>query len=135
MSDIVNYNFGVDFNNDWSFNSDGDLNIVSYDDNIIQAVVNRLNTELDELFVFYEGYGSVLKSFLGWKATENTLSLMKLEIDTVLNQDPRLNDFETSVNYIGEGKVRINIIVYNYNEVDVEFNLVLDEFGNIYEED
>lgn len=126
----VNYEYGVDIEHSWSF-VDGDLKLISYNDNIAQTIVNCLNTELDELFVFYDGYGSILKSFLGWKANVETLSFMKLEIDKALSRDPRLNNFTSTINYNNKGEVEINIVVSNLNNVNTEVNLVLNKIGDI----
>lgn len=130
VNDEVNYEYGVDIDRSWSF-VDGDLKLVEYDNNIVQAVTNCLNTELDELYVFYTGYGSILKSFLGWKANNLTLNFMKLEIDKALSRDPRLNKFTSMVNYNGNGEIEINIVVSSLNNSNTNVNLVLNEFGDI----
>ena len=75
------YELGIDLSSSFTFH-DGDLILSSYDDNLVQAVTNRIQTDLNELDLFYEDYGSILNSFFGWKANEYTIVLMKTEIQT-----------------------------------------------------
>ena len=131
MVEVV-YDFGVEVNSDWTF-IDGDLKLVSYDDNLSQAIRNRLNTNLDELSLFYEDYGSVLSGFLGWKSDEETLSFIKLEVDNCLENDSRLVNFNSEVNYKGNGVLEITINV-NYQGIVKEFNYILNKDGTISED-
>lgn len=124
--DDVNYEFGVDFNSSWDF-SDNDLKFVSYDDNIKQAIVNRLNSPLDELDLFYEDYGSNLNRFLGLKNKSYHLKLIELEIEKSLENDPRLTNVEVTAKYDGNGALTINLVVGNSTDEDLEFNLILNE--------
>ena len=110
--------FGVDFKSDFVF-IDGDLKLSKYGDNISQAICNRLNTVSDSLDLFYYDYGSLFTQFLGWKRTKETLNFMKVELDNVLKQDPRLNNFETSLNYNDEGAVIVNIVLEDTLKVDL----------------
>ena len=125
---MVAYNYGVDLHNNLRF-VNGDLQLAEYEENIAQAIGNRLNTMYDSLDVFYSGYGSVLLKFLGWRNTENTLKFVKLEVDNVLSQDPRLDEFSTSVEYVDSDRIRINIVLqYSEDEV-IELSYDLDELG------
>lgn len=125
---MVVYDYGVDLDNSLSF-VNGDLKLVEYEDNIAQAILNRLNTMQDSLDLFYDDYGSVLFNFLGWRNTENTLNFVKLEIDNVLSKDPRINEFSTSVEYIDSNKIRINITLQYDEDETLELNYVLDNMG------
>ncbi len=80
---------GTDFNSSWEFNDEGDLNLVTNDSNLVQAISNRLNTRNGELDLFYSEYGSFLCNFLGWKKNDTTLEFMRIELDKALSQDPR----------------------------------------------
>ena len=93
MPDEVLYELGVDLNSNFNF-IDGDLQLASYDENLVQAVVNRLNTQLNSLGLFYEDYGSVLHSFFGLKANDITYDLIKVELNTVLNMESRISSFD-----------------------------------------
>lgn len=131
MSENVIYDYGVDIDNSWTF-SDGDLKLTKYEENLSQAICNRLNTGLDELYLFYYNYGSILKSFLGWKANEETLEFVKLEVDNCLRDDPRINSFTSEVVYDGDGHLSINLkVVYDGDMVDLNFGF--DETGVLIE--
>lgn len=122
------YECGIDIDSSLSF-EDGDLKLSKYDDNLIQAVTNRLNTNLDELELFYDDYGSVVTGFLGWRADDTTLHYIQTEVDNVLLKDPRIYRHVSEVEYTGEGKVRINLTLYTNNDNPVDLNLVINDTG------
>lgn len=126
----VLYDLGVDLSSNLSF-TDGDLNLISYKDNLFQSIINRLNTDLNELDLFYEDYGSVLSSFFGWKVNDETLSYMEAEIENVLDKDPRIRNIECKCNYTGKGRVVINLTIYPLDNDEISFNenFVLNENG------
>ena len=130
MADEVLYELGVDINSKGTF-VNGDIALCSYENNLIQAILNRLNTELDELDIFYYDYGSILTNFFGWRGNEETLRFMKSEIKKVLDDEPRLIGHESTLEYIGDGTTRINLILYPSTDVVIETNLVLRETGVI----
>lgn len=127
---MVVYEYGVDLDNGLSF-SDGDLDLIRFEDNISQAILNRLKTVKDSLDLFYTEYGCFFLFFLGWRRTQNTLDFMKIELDACLKQDPRINNFTTTLEYSEDGSVLINIVLTDYME-NVELNYVLT--GNNIEE-
>lgn len=123
--------WGTDLGSSFTFEN-GDLVIAEGKDNLIQSVMNRLNTDLDELDLIYESeYGSVLKDFFGWKASEETLSYIQSEIDIVLMKEPRLISHEITVYYDGNGVVRIELIMVTSTEDIVETNFILGNDGVI----
>lgn len=127
------YSYGVDVASNMEF-VDGDLQLAEYEDNIVQAVANRLNTVTDSLDLFYEDYGSLFLQFLGWKRNETTLRFMKLELDRTLSEDPRISSFTTELEYDRQGRVKVQIVLDDFEETTV--NLVLDGTGvSIIEED
>ena len=119
--------YGTDIKSDWGFH-DGDLQLVSDKDNISQAIMNRLNTVQDSLDLFYDDYGSVLQSFLGWRKIDTTLAFMKVEIDSVLAKDPRINGFTSELEYTPEGNVRVDLSINS-----VGFSFVLSDDGTVME--
>ena len=145
MNDNVAYECGVDIDSSFQFH-DGDLLLAEYDENLVQAVINRLNTNLEELDLFYEDYGSIFTSFLGWRTTEETKEYMKTEIATVLRKEPRLSSFDINLEYTDIGTLKINLDLYTTDGSILESNLVLgtdgivevetteDEFDNEVEE-
>ena len=91
--------FGTDIHTDWGLTSDGDLQIISNTGNLDQAITNRLTCGLDNLDLFYDGYGCNLSQFLGWRKTEQTLQFIKLELENRLRNEPRLESFNVKVDY------------------------------------
>ena len=127
MEDEVLYECGVDIDSSFTFR-DGDLVLSEYENNLVQAVTNRLNTDLDELDLFYEDYGSILTGFLGWKASD-ALTYIQAEIDNVLLQEPRLIRHDSNVEYTETGVIRINLTLYTSSNIGIEANLVLTKDG------
>ena len=127
-NDEILYECGVDLNSTLTFN-DGDICLCKYGDNLIQAIVNRLNTSLNEMDLFYEDYGSILQGFLGWKANDETIEYIKAEIDNSLMGEPRLAAHESNVEYTGNGKVRIELSLYTNTGAGVDASLVLSSTG------
>lgn len=126
--DEVLYDLGVDLNSSMDF-VDGDLVLCAYSDNLKQAVLNRLNTDLNEMDLFYEEYGSILQNFFGWKANTETLSFMEAEIENVLENEPRLLRVECQCGYYGNGLVRIGLILHTSTDMEFDLNLVYSDTG------
>ena len=134
MDGEILYRLGTDINSSATFEN-GDLILATGKDNLVQAVLNRLNTDLDELDTFYESdYGSVITGFLGWKATEDTLNYIQIELDNVLLQEPRILSHESTISYTGDGKINIDLTMTVTNGDVVETNLVLGDDGIIENE-
>lgn len=120
---------GTDFNSNWQF-TDGDLVIVKDKDNLIQSIINRFNTKLDSLNLFYTEYGSKIYGFLGWEHNEDTLNFIELEINDTLKQDPRCQNYSVNVSYY-KGKILAGVTITFDEEMDLTFNLVLNKNGRI----
>ena len=131
---VVISDLGTDINSSWSF-KDGDLNLVSDKENLIQATRNRLNNVLDSLDDFYMEYGSILWRFIGWKSEEITLKFMDIEIKNCLNQDPRLVDYTLELSYgdTDTDTVNIDITVYFDDETEFDMNYILSTDGVVEE--
>lgn len=128
--DIVE--LGVDLNSSWDF-VNGDLTLVEYNDNLVQAVTNRLNNYLDSMDLFYDEYGSLVLNYLGWKSTDETLNFIRLEIMETLKQDPRCQSFNVTVDY-KNGKVNANISIYFNDDTDLSFSVIIGNTG-VYTKD
>lgn len=124
-------NMGVDLHSDLSF-EDGDLILCKYEDNLVQSIVNRLNTEYDSLDLFYEEYGSFFNQYIGWKATKDNLKFIILEIENTLENENRIRNFEVNLDYKGDGHLVINLQIYpsDSNEL-LEVNLTTNDEGLI----
>lgn len=125
MLDIEITEFGTDIKNTWTFTDQGDLELVTNDENIIQAILNRLNTRLDELDLYYDEYGSLLQNLLGYPSNEETLEFIRIEIETSLQNEPRLTDFEVTVTKQDKDKINIDLAIW-YNGEELEYNLVIN---------
>ena len=128
--DEILYDLGVDLHSSFQF-VDGDLMLSSYNDNLVQSIVNRLKTTLDELDLFYDDYGSILHSFFGWKSTDETIGFMKAEILKVLGDEQRLQSYNVDIEYLPRGKIRIKLELYPVEDISLRVNLVLTETGII----
>lgn len=127
MNGEILYECGVDLNSSLTF-EDGDIKLVKYEDNLKQAIINRLNCNLDELDLLYEDYGSVLSGFIGWKQ-DDALPYIETEVNQVLLNEPRLIKHDISVGYNGNGVVEIDLVLYTTSNNAIGLNLVFDSNG------
>lgn len=121
---------GVDINHKWEFRN-GDLVLVSNEENIVQSIMNRLNCEYDSLDDYYFEYGTLLSSFLGFDRSDETLEFIKIEIEATLEQDPRMNNFEVELSYGKTGEVNIYIHIWFDEDSDLNLSLTISEEGNV----
>jgi len=128
MEEIIE--LGTDLNTNWEF-KDGDLILVENKENLIQSILNRLNSEYDSLDLFYYDYGSVLSNFLGWKRNDETLEFVRLEIEDTLEQEPRLSDFSVEALFNEVGGILIKLFIVFDDETDFSLSLVLEKDGEI----
>jgi len=110
----------VDFGTDLNWNgSETELTTVTGDENIIQSVKNRLNTNYDELNWIYNNYGCNYKQFLGSRVTNTSLEFIKNSIKQSLDEEERIQNYDLELSYM-DGKINI---VLNIDGTDLEFNL------------
>ena len=121
---------GTDIISTWEF-KDGDLVLVNNDTNLVQSIVNRLNCEYDSLDAFYYEYGTSLSSFLGFKASNETLEFIKIEINETLQQDPRINEFDVEAEYNDKNEVLLYISILFNEDSELELSLVISEDGTV----
>lgn len=114
---------GTDIKSDWTF-TDGDLNIISDEGNLKQSILNRFSVYDGTFKFFYAEYGSVLSNYFGFRKDETTLEFMKIELERVLLQDPRIQGFDLDLSYVEDG-VRVELTI-NLSDADVELNFVTD---------
>ena len=120
---------GTDFDSNWQFTDDGDLNLVSGEENLVQAIRNRLLCPAGSLNLFYADYGSVISKYYGWKKNETTLKFLEIDLKACLDQDPRINDYIVELSYIEKGvKIDLNI---DLTDEDFELSLVLTRDGDL----
>ena len=123
MTDV----YGTDIKNDWSF-TNGDLNTVSGQINLGQAVVNRLKADLDTYNIFYKKYGGNLLDEMGEINHPLSHEYIRIEVESILQQEPRLRNIECTVNKSYSGGVNVNLKLTPVAEDEmVELNLVINE--------
>lgn len=128
MAEIIE-GIGTDFNNNWQFTDDGDLKLVSDEENLTQAIINRLTCPSNSLNLFYADYGSVISKYFGWRKNETTLKFMEIDIKACLDQDPRINDYTVQLSYTEKG-IRIDLNI-DLTDEDFELSLILTRDGDL----
>lgn len=122
---------GTDINGEWELTENGDLRLISQEDNMVQSITNRLSCTLNNLRVYYNEYGSLLFGFIGWKQNYTTLEFMKIEIGNRLMQDPRISGYTISLDYNGNGEVDIDLQIKLTSGKDLDMSLLLDNESNV----
>ena len=127
MSDV----FGVDIDSTWSF-ADGDLQLVRGESNLAQAIVNRLSTDWDFYLEFYNTYGGRLYEHFGDFNIPTIHEYIQIEVDSILRQDPRIQDIQSTVNKISKDAVecKLNIKPFGSDEI-LTMNLILGSDSSI----
>ena len=118
---------GTDFESSWAFDN-GDLKLVSNEENLVQSICNRLTSPEDSFDLYYGNYGSVLEQFLGWRRRQETLDFMKIEVSNCLNQDPRIQDYNVDLSF-EDKSVRIDLKLNYGEDSDLSLSLVLNNEG------
>ena len=121
---------GVDIDTSWSLNENGDLLLVSDEDNLRQAIMNRLKCYQPSFEIYYTQDGGFLEEYFGRKRTDETLKFMKIELDTILSQEERINSFTSELYYKIDGSVRVDLDML-VNDEEFELNLVLSRDGGV----
>ena len=118
--------FGTDIDKSWDFN-DGDLILVKEEANVGQAVLNRVTCFKPNFTVYYENYGGALMEHLGSRRDEESLKFIKIELDSILEQEKRILEYESELSYTDIG-VRIDLKC-NVDGENVDLNLILSRDG------
>jgi hypothetical protein len=124
---MVNDIYGNDIDSSWSF-TDGDLNIVKNKINLGQAILNRLKTDLGTYDLFYTRYGGNLFEQFGELNHPTIHEYIKIEVESILQQDPRIQNIECTVNktYSNGVGITLNVTPITNDEV-ISYNLVLND--------
>ena len=123
--------YGTDIKNNWSF-TNGDLNLVSNQLNLGQAVVNRLKTDLGTYDSFYNNYGGNLFDEMGELNHPTIHEYIRIEVESILQQEPRIRNVECTVNKTYSNGVNINLKLTPITEDEtITLNLVINEDSSI----
>ena len=85
-------NLGVDVDRQWICDGSGDLLLAKFEDNVTQAIFNRLSCTMDALDWIYRDYGSYVKDWIGKPNTASARESLLKEIEKRVKLDPRLDD-------------------------------------------
>ena len=122
---------GIDIGSSWNFKN-GDVVLVRYEDNIEQSIINRLNCKLDALDIFYDYYCSNLDEFLGWIRNEITFEYIRIEVEDVLKQDPRITSFNCKVSKgLDVNLCNVDLEIFFNDEQSFTMNLVIKGDGTV----
>ena len=128
MVEELSTDLGSDIHTSWDF-IDGDLKLISDEENICQSISNRLNNANGCFDLYYNEYGSYLQNYLGWKQSDETISFMKTEIEETLKQDGRFSNTNVELEYTGNGKITGNIQLTYNDETESTLNVTINEEG------
>lgn len=119
--------FGRDIKNNWNFIND-DLETVSNKLNLAQAIINRLNTDLGFYDWCYTQYGGNLSNVFGMKNNSNTLEYLRIEIESTLQQDPRIRVVNANCSKEDSKtvSVELNVLTIGSDEI-VTINLIIQD--------
>jgi len=96
--------------------AEGDLDTVSGDDNLAQALIHRLTTEQGELDdIGHADYGSRLYEMVGQPNTDTTRAMIRNLVDRCLSEEPRVAEVTS---------VRATANAHDPSRVDIEITVV-----------
>lgn len=123
--------YGTDINSNWSF-SDGDINLVTDKANLGQAIVNRLKADLTT-FIFYNRYGGNLFEHFGDKNNPNIHEYIKIEVEEICRQDPRIKQAECTATKTDSETITLDLklLTISSDEI-VRYNLILNSDNSIF---
>jgi phage baseplate assembly protein W len=129
---MVSYeHLGTDIKADWSF-TDGDINLISEKSNLGQAIVNRLKSDLTT-FIFYNRYGGNLFEHFGDKNNPNIHEYIKIEVESICRQDPRIKQVETTVNKTDSETITLDLKLLTISSDEIiRYNLILNSDNSIF---
>lgn len=119
--------YGTDIKSNFNFNN-GDLELVDGTDNLGQAIINRLNTYKGFYDYFYANYGGDLSKIYGMQNNTNALEYLRIEIESILQQDHRIKEItcECTKEDPQTVNVELDILPINKDEI-VILNFVIKD--------
>ena len=123
--------YGTDINSNWSF-TDGDINLISGKSNLGQAIVNRLKADLTT-FIFYNRYGGNLFEHFGDKNNPNIHEYIKIEVESICKQDPRIKQVESTVTKTDSETITLDLKLLTISSDEIlRYNLILTSDNSIF---
>ena len=130
---MVNDNvFGTDIYREWQF-VDGDLELATGKVNVEQAIHNRVNTADDTYTEFYREYGGKLYEHYPDFNHPTIDEYVRIEVESILEQDPRINGMECNVNKVNSNELEVDLKInpVGTDEV-VPLNLIVNDDGGVF---
>ena len=122
--------YGTDIDDNWIF-KDGDLTTVTGEDNLRQALKNRLLTPEGHFQWCYNDYGSDLHDVIGEYNTERLGDYVCVSIQYSLLADPRVSDI-VEINHNRKGEtLEVTVTVQLTNDETLTLNLVITENNKV----
>lgn len=101
---------------DLTVTSEGDLDTVSSEDNLAQAIITRLSTDEGELYdVGHADYGSRLYDLIGEVNNETTRERIKSKVLDCLTQEPRIKEVTSII---------VKTAPYDLHQVEIEITVL-----------
>lgn len=101
---------------DLTVTSEGDLDTVSSEDNLAQAIITRLSTDEGELYdVGHADYGSRLYDLIGEINNETTRERIKSKVLDCLTQEPRIKEVTSIV---------VKTTPYDPHQIEIEITVL-----------
>lgn len=123
--------YGTDINSNWSF-TDGDINLISGKSNLGQAIVNRLKADLTT-FIFYNRYGGNLFEHFGDKNNPNIHEYIKIEVESICKQDPRIKQVESTVTKTDSETITLDLKLLTISSDEIiRYNLIITSDNSIF---
>lgn len=118
---------GTDIKDTWDF-VNGDLEIVYGTVNLAQSIINRLNTDKGFYNWCYINYGGDLFNIFGMKNNTNNLEYLRIEIESILSQDPRLREVIVNCNKKDPKTISVELKVLTVGSDEIiTLNLVITD--------
>jgi len=87
-----------------------DFQLITFDDNLKQAMINRLRTAIGEI-TLHPDYGSQLHEVLGTNPTDDTLLLVRSHVRAALLQEPRIETIDDINVFFRDNDLRTDVDV------------------------
>ena len=128
----------LDSTDDLKISASDDYQLITFEDNLRQAMLNRLRTAVGELKL-NPNYGSKLHELLGTNPTDETLILARAHVRETLLQEPRIEEIISITAQFRDlsikNEIDINVTVQPIKDL-AELNMVFRLFfeGTLVEE-
>ena len=119
---IQEYQLGTDIDRNWIIGSNGQLQLVTGSENLVQAIRNRLTCYFNNLKWCYPGYGSYVKDWIGKSNDPYHHQTLIEEVSKRVSQDFRLKEVE------------VTLKDYSYFYVGIKVRAIVVEDGSLFEE-